>query len=349
MPLPTSVDLRIPEFLGGADLRALNTFGLPGRAARMAVIRDSDEIPGLLAQTDWADTPRLILGGGSNIVLTRDPPGLVLKVEIAGRELVGEDAAAWLVRAGAGERWHDFVRWTLAQGWPGLENLSLIPGTVGAAPIQNIGAYGLELSERFECLHAVSLDTGRIRRFDLRECCFGYRDSIFKQAEAGRWLISSVTFRLPKLWQPVLAYAELAREVALSAPQTPDPIHISDAVIAVRRRKLPDPAVIGNSGSFFKNPVLDAAHFGHLLALHPDLPHYPQPDGSYKVAAGWLIDRCGWKGRSLGAVGCYERQALVLVNLGGATGAEVLRIAAAIQDDVEARFGLRLESEPVFA
>lgn len=349
MPLPTSVELRIPEILKDSDLRALNTFGLPARAARMAVIRDAGDIPALFAQAGWADTPRLILGGGSNIVLTCDPPGLVLKVEIAGRELVGEDASAWLVRAGAGERWHDFVRWTLAQGWPGLENLSLIPGTVGAAPIQNIGAYGLELSERFECLHAVSLDTGRMRRFDLAECGFGYRDSVFKRAEAGRWLISSVTFRLPKVWKPVLGYAELAREVALSAPQATDPTHISDAVIAVRQRKLPDPALIGNAGSFFKNPVLNDTHFGRFLALHPDVPHYPQPDGSYKVAAGWLIDRCGWKGRSLGAVGCYERQALVLVNLGGATGAEVVRIAAAIQDDVEARFGVRLESEPVFA
>jgi len=349
MPPPsTSVELRMPEFVSGADLRALNTFGLPARAIRMALIRDPDEITALLAQTGWADTPRLILGGGSNIVLTCDPPGMVLKVQITGRELVSEDASAWLVRAGAGEPWHDFVRWTLAQGWPGLENLSLIPGTVGAAPIQNIGAYGLELSERFECLHAVSLDTGRMRRFDLAECRFGYRDSVFKQAEAGRWLISSVTFRLPKVWKPVLAYAELAREVALRASQDPDPMQISDAVIAVRQRKLPDPTVIGNVGSFFKNPVLDAAHFGGLLASHPDLPHYPQPDGSYKVAAGWLIDRCGWKGRSLGPVGCYERQALVLVNLGDATGADVLRIAAAIQNDVEARFGLRLESEPVF-
>lgn len=346
---PTSVGVRMPEIVCAADLRALNTFGLPARAARMAVIRDADEVSALLAQTGEANMSPLILGGGSNIVLTQDFPGLVLKVEIAGRELVGEDASAWWVRAGAGECWHDFVRWTLTQGWPGLENLSLIPGTVGAAPIQNIGAYGLELSERFECLHAVALDTGRVRRFDLAECRFGYRDSVFKRAEAGRWLISSVTFRLPKVWKPVLGYAELAREVALRAPHAPDPIHISDAVIAVRQRKLPDPALVGNAGSFFKNPVLDAADFARLLALHPDLPHYPQPDGSYKVAAGWLIDRCGWKGRSLGAVGCYRHQALVLVNLGGATGAEVVRFAQAIQDDVQRRFGLRLEVEPVLA
>jgi UDP-N-acetylmuramate dehydrogenase len=338
----------LPAIEASADLRPLNTFGLPARAARLAVIESVAQFDALRRLPDWAATPRLVLGGGSNIVFDGDFPGLVLKVAIAGRRLVGEDADAWYVEAGAGENWHDFVRWTLAQGWPGLENLSLIPGTAGAAPIQNIGAYGLELAERFERLEAVALDSGERLRMSAADCRFGYRDSVFKQELAGRRLIVSVTFRLPKRWAPITRYAELAREIAAQGLAAPTPLDVSDAVIAIRRRKLPDPAQIGNAGSFFKNPVVDAAAFAQLAAAHPGLPHYPQADGSIKLAAGWLIDRCGWKGRDLGPVGAYEHQALVLVNRGGATGADVRRIAAAIGDDVFARFGVRLEPEPVF-
>lgn len=340
--------IAVPRIDALADLRALNTFGLPARAARLVRIDDPAQIAALARQPDWHAMPRLVLGGGSNIVLTGDFAGIVLKVAIAGRALVGEDEAAWYVRAGAGEDWHAFVCWTLAQGWPGLENLSLIPGTVGAAPIQNIGAYGLELGERLHSVDAVSLDDGTPRRFAAAQCAFGYRDSVFKHAAAGRWLITAVTFRLPRRWQPVTAYAELARELAARAIAAPTPHDIAAAVIAIRRRKLPDPACIGNAGSFFKNPLVDAATLERLLARHPDLPHYPQPDGRHKLAAGWLIECCGWKGRDLGPVGCFERQALVLVNRGGARGADVVRLARAIEDDVFERFGVRLEPEPVF-
>jgi len=340
--------IAVPRIDASADLRALNTFGLPARAARLVRLDDPAQIAALARQPDWHAMPRLVLGGGSNIVLTGDFAGIVLKVAIAGRALVGEDEAAWYVRAGAGEDWHAFVCWTLAQGWPGLENLSLIPGTVGAAPIQNIGAYGLELGERLHSVDAVSLDDGAPRRFTAAQCGFGYRDSVFKHAAAGRWLITAVTFRLPRRWQPVTAYAELARELAARAIDAPTPHDIAAAVIAIRRRKLPDPACIGNAGSFFKNPLVDAATLERLLARHPDLPHYPQPDGRHKLAAGWLIERCGWKGRDLGPVGCFERQALVLVNRGGASGADVLRLARAIEDDVFGRFGVRLAPEPVF-
>ena len=345
---PSACAAAPPAIRLAADLRPFNTFGLPACAERLAVIEDAAQIAALVARPDWAATPRLILGGGSNLVLTQDFAGLVLKVEIAGRRLVGEDEDAWYVEAGAGENWHDFVRWTLAQGWPGLENLSLIPGTVGAAPVQNIGAYGLEMAERCHSLRAVSLETGATQQLTTADCHFGYRDSVFKHGLAGRVLIAAVTFRLPRRWQPVTAYAELARELATRGLQQPTPHDVSDAIIAIRRRKLPDPAVIGNAGSFFKNPVVDAATLARIESAYPELPRYPQPDGRFKLAAGWLIDRCGWKGRNLGAVGAYEHQALVLVNRGGATGADVQRIARAIQADVDARFGVQLETEPVF-
>ncbi len=330
-----------------ADLSAFNTFGLRARAARLLHVRSVDVLQAAIAAPGWAGTPRLVLGGGSNLVLGDDFPGTVLRVEIPGRRLVRSEAEAWIVEGGAGENWHDFVRWTLAQGWAGLENLSLIPGTVGAAPIQNIGAYGLELVERFESLDAVDLDTGELLNFDAAACAFGYRDSVFKR-NPGKWLVAAVRLRLPRPWRAVTRYADVARELDARACVQPSALEISDAVSAIRRRKLPDPAVLGNAGSFFKNPVVDAARCARLLAEHPALPHYPQADGSEKLAAGWLIEHAGWKGRDLGPVGCYEHQALVLVNRGGASGADVRRIAQAIVADVEARFGVRLEPEPVF-
>jgi UDP-N-acetylmuramate dehydrogenase len=337
-----------PRVIDDTDLGPLNTFALPARAAHLARIEEAAQIAWLTRQPAWAEAPRLVLGGGSNIVLDGDFPGWVLQVAISGRERVGEDDDFILVRAGGGENWHDFVRWTLEQGWGGLENLSLIPGTVGAAPIQNIGAYGLELAARFEHLEAVSLEDGSTRRFDAADCRFGYRDSVFKHEEAGRWLIASVTFRLPRHWQPVTSYADVAAELAARGITAPTPLDISDAVIAIRRRKLPDPAEIGNAGSFFKNPVVDAATLQALRAQHPALPAYPQPDGSAKLAAGWLIEQTGWKGRDLGPVGSYERQALVLVNRGGAKGEDVRRLADAIRADVAAKYGVELEPEPVF-
>ncbi len=330
-----------------APLDRLNTFGLPARAAGFAAIETPAQLAALMTLPEWRFWPRFVLGGGSNLVLTGDFAGLILHVRIPGRRLVAEDALAWFVRAGAGENWHDFVTWTLDCGWPGLENLALIPGTVGAAPIQNIGAYGLEIAERFQQLEAVDLATGETTIFDRAACRFGYRDSVFKREAAGRYLISAVTFRLPKRWRPVTGYAELARELETRGFSQPTALQIADAVVTIRSRKLPDPARIGNVGSFFKNPVVDAATFAHLTERYPELPRYPQPDGAVKLAAGWLIERCGWKGRSLGAAGVYERQALVLVNRGGARGEDVLRLAQAIQASVRAEFGVELELEPV--
>ncbi len=335
------------------DLRPLNTFSLPARAAFFVTVDDPARVPAVLADPALAGLPRLILGGGSNIVFDGDFSGVVLKIACAGRRLLCDDEEAWIVEAGAGENWHDFVRWTLEQGWAGLENLALIPGTVGAAPVQNIGAYGLEMAERFESLDALDLSSGEMHVLRVEDCAFGYRDSRFKR-EPGRWLIARVRFRLPRRWQARIQYAELARELdertkcAERGCRALTPQTVADAVATIRRRKLPDPAEIGNAGSFFKNPVVDAASYVRLAAVYPQLPHYPQADGSEKLAAGWLIEQAGWKGRRMGPVACFERQALVLVNLGGARGADVRRIAHAVGNDVEERFGVRLEVEPVF-
>lgn len=337
----------LPECVPDADLSALNTFRLPARASILLRIRSEDELLRLIAVGHLKGRPHFVLGGGSNLVLAGDFDGIVLKVEIDGRRLVTEGEAGWLVEAGAGEAWHDFVRWTVAQGWPGLENLSLIPGTVGAAPIQNIGAYGVEMADRFAGLDAVDLETGERRVFSAEDCRFGYRDSVFKH-EAGRWLVTRVRFLLPRAWAPDVRYGEVGAELAARGIESPTALQVSDAVIAIRRRKLPDPAEIGNAGSFFKNPLVDAGLAGQLRAAHPALPQYPQADGRVKLAAGWLIEHAGWKGRDLGAVGCYERQALVLVNRGGARGEDVCRMAGRICDDVRARFGVALEPEPVF-
>lgn len=346
--MPSKPFAWVPGLRRDVDLQSLNTFGLPCRAAALIELEHAYQLGALMTHPDWREVPRLVLGGGSNVVLQRDFPGLVVKVAMHGCKVVGEDREHRYVRAGAGENWHAFVRWTLAQGMPGLENLSLIPGTVGAAPIQNIGAYGIEMAERFESLEAISLTDGEQVRFDARGCAFGYRDSIFKREAAGRFLIVAVTFRLPRRWSPLATYADVASALAEQGIANPTAVDISDVIVAVRQRKLPAPEALGNAGSFFKNPIVDAVLLGRLRADHGELPHYPQADGTYKLAAGWLIEACGWKGRNLGPVGCFEGQALVLVNRGGATGADVARAAGAIQTDVEARFGVRLEPEPTF-
>jgi UDP-N-acetylmuramate dehydrogenase len=264
-----------------------------------------------------------------------------------GCEIMGNDAAHTIVRAQAGENWHAFVQWTLAQGLPGLENLSLIPGSVGAAPIQNIGAYGSEVAEFFHSLTLFDFLTGETRVLSREECRFGYRDSIFKHALRDRAVIIDVSFALPREWQPNLRYAELVTELGTRGVSNPIARDIADAVIAIRRRKLPDPAEIGNAGSFFKNPVVSGDQHALLVARYPQLVSYPQPDGSVKLAAGWLIDQCGWKGKSLGPAGVHEKQALVLVNRGGSTGFQILLLANQIRDDVRQRFGVQLAPEPV--
>ncbi|MGI4814462.1 MAG: UDP-N-acetylmuramate dehydrogenase [Janthinobacterium lividum] len=322
-----------------------NTFGFDTRARFGRFIDSEATLLGALQDPALDGLERLVIGGGSNLVLSRDFDGVALIVALRGRRLIGEDEHAWYIEAAAGENWHEFVDWSLSQGRPGLENLALIPGTVGAAPIQNIGAYGLEISERLHAVRAIDCETGQGVQFSTAECRLGYRDSFFKQAGRGHFFITAVSFRLPKPWQPVLDYAELARSMAPGV--TPTPRDIFNAVVAIRQRKLPDPLLIGNAGSFFKNPLVDALAFAALREREAGLVGYPTADGRYKLAAGWLIDRCGWKGRTIGAAGVHEEQALVLVNHGGATGSQVLALGRAIADDVFKRYGVLLEMEPV--
>ncbi len=341
------------------SLQPLNSFGIAARAARMVRVRGEDDVRAVLADAELAAQDRFVLGGGSNIVLTGDVKGVVLKVEVVGRRVLGQTARHTIVEAGAGENWHDFVGWTLQQGLPGLENLALIPGTVGASPVQNIGAYGVELQDRFHELDAIDLASGEVFTLNAAQCGFGYRDSVFKHAPAqpgdfglaGRALILRVRLALPRAWQPVLSYLELERKAHDSGISAPDARQIHDWIVAIRRAKLPDPAVIGNAGSFFKNPTVTPEQCQDIIGRDPKLVHYPMPDGSVKLAAGWLIDACGWKGKSVGNAGVYDKQALVLVNRGGrehpATGGEVMTLARAIQTSVYERFGIRLEPEPV--
>ena len=330
------------------SLQAFNTFGLAARARHYLRVTSAGQLDQLASDARAQGLPRFVLGGGSNVLLTKDVEARVLHMAIEGRDVLGEQDGKVLVRAGAGENWHAFVDYTLAQGLGGLENLSLIPGTVGAAPIQNIGAYGLEIKDVFHSLTVFDLARGERRTLNGADCRFGYRDSLFKHPDGAGLVVLDVTFALPRAWQPNLRYAELAQAVEAAGVQAPTPRQVSDTVIAIRRRKLPDPLEIGNAGSFFKNPVVPGAQCRALLERFPALVHHAQLDGSEKLAAGWLIDQCGWKGKNLGAAGVYPKQALVLVNNGGATGQEVMALARAIQQDVRARFGVELEPEPVF-
>ncbi len=329
------------------NLQSFNTFGLPAVAETLVRIRSDADVRRVVDHPTLGPAPKFILGGGSNVVLFKDVSACVLKVEVPGLRVVEERVDAVIVEAGAGESWHGLVAWTLDQGLPGLENMALIPGSVGASPVQNIGAYGLELKDRFESLDAVDLISGRTVTLDRAQCRFGYRDSVFKQAPAGRSVITRVRLRLPRPWQPMLSYLDLQRRMDETGIHQPDARQIFDWVCEIRRAKLPDPAVIGNAGSFFKNPVVTPEQCRDIIARDPHLVHYPMDDGNFKLAAGWLIDACGWKGKTVGGAGVYERQALVLVNRGGARGAEVLTLASAIQESVYGRFGIRLEAEPV--
>ncbi len=343
-PVPLDVQHR-------ASLRDHNTFGLPAVARTLVRLKSEADVRRVVDHPDYGLAPKFILGGGSNVVLTHDIDAVVLKVEIMGRRLVREDAGVWIVEAGAGESWHSIVAWTLEQGWPGLENMALIPGLMGASPVQNIGAYGVELKDRFDSLDAVDLVTGRSVTLSAADCQFGYRDSVFKQTGfaglAGKSVITRVRLRLPKPWQPVRGYLDIERKMAETGNAAPDAKTIFDWICAIRRAKLPDPAVIGNAGSFFKNPVVTPEQCRDIIGRDPEIVHYLMPDGAIKLAAGWLIDACGWKGKSVGRAGVYEKQALVLVNRGGASGAEVVTLARAIQESVYGRFGIRLEPEPI--
>jgi UDP-N-acetylmuramate dehydrogenase len=341
-------------------LESLNTFHIVAKAQTLVRIGALNDVFDVLADPELRAQPKFVLGGGSNIVITGDIiKPLVMKVEITGKHLVSETDKHWIIEAGAGENWHDFVTWCVYSSYPGLENMALIPGSVGASPVQNIGAYGVELQDRFYELDAINLETGEIFTLNAAQCAFGYRDSVFKHVAAregdfglgGKALITHVRFALPKAWKPVLGYADIERkmmEIGLEPSNyLPTSLQIYEWICSIRSAKLPDPKVIGNAGSFFKNPTVSADQCADIIQREPKIVHYHLDDGTVKLAAGWLIDACGWKGKSVGYAAVYEKQALVIVNKGQATGGQVMTLANAIQTSVYERFGIRLEPEPV--
>lgn len=328
-----------------ASLLHRNTLRVEAHARWLAEVTAAEAIPSLLEHAALRDRPLLLLGEGSNVLFTGDFDGVVASMRTQGVEAREGDDGATHIRVAAGEHWDDFVRWTLAHGHAGLENLILIPGSVGAAPMQNIGAYGVEAGEFIEAVEAFDLRQRTTVAFDHHACAFGYRDSVFKR-HPDRWLITAVTFRLPRTHVPRIDYAGLADELKRMGVATPAPIHVAEAVVNLRTRKLPDPAVLGNAGSFFKNPLVPTAQAEALRREQPQLPSWPAPDGTSKLSAAWLIETCGFKGLREGDAGISNRHALVLVNHGHATGAQLWALAQRVRQGVHARFSVTLEPEP---
>ncbi len=330
------------------SLKHLNTFGLEAKASFFVEVNSQEELRQVILNEKFRAMPKLILGGGSNLLFTKDYDGLVIKINLQGIEVIDEGMHTTLVKAGAGVVWHQFVLYTIEKELAGIENLSLIPGTVGAAPMQNIGAYGAEIKDVFESLEAMSLEDGTIKVFNGAECHFGYRESIFKTEAKNKYIITFVTFRLQK--RPVFntSYGAIQDTLTQMGVEELSLKAISNAVIQIRKSKLPDPTVIGNAGSFFKNPEISNDLFETLKAQHPDLPGYPVANGNIKVPAGWLIEKCGWKGKRIGNVGVHTHQALVLVHYGGGQGNEILALSKQIQDSVWDTFTIRLLPEVNF-
>lgn len=338
-----SVAIRI---LRDAPLLTRNTFGVEATAPLLAEVTDATALPELMARAEFAAQPPLVIGGGSNLLFAGNPDMPLIAMTGHGVGIVRDDGERAIVRADAGVAWHGFVMRTLADGFAGLENLALIPGTVGAAPIQNIGAYGVEVREFIHMVEAFEPATGQVHRLDAQACAFAYRDSVFKHAP-DRYIITAVEFDLPRTPAPKLDYAGIGDELAAMGIDSPTPRQVADAVIAIRRRKLPDPVVLGNAGSFFKNPIVPLAQAEALQAQHPAMPVFRSNDaGTRKLSAAWFIDACGWKGHRDGDAGVAASHALVLVNHGSATGQQLLGLARRIAESVQTRFGVAIEPEP---
>ena len=327
------------------SLKPFNSFGVDVRAQLFAQAESDADVREALAYAREHELPLLVVGGGSNLLLTADIKALVLRMATRGIRQLSDDGLRVVIEAEAGETWHPFVQWTLAQGLSGLENLSLIPGTVGAAPMQNIGAYGVEIKDVFAGLTALDRQTGELRDFSLEDCNFAYRDSLFKQ-QAGRWVILRVRFVLDRVARLHLDYGPVRQRLTEQGIDQPTASDVSQAICSIRSEKLPDPAVLGNAGSFFKNPLVSAALAAQIRLTHPGLIGYPQADGQVKLAAGWLIEQAGWKGFREGDAGVHRLQSLVLVNYGKASGLELLGLAQRIQKDIAERFNVELEMEP---
>jgi UDP-N-acetylmuramate dehydrogenase len=331
-------------FKNNISLKPFNTFRIDVNANRFATFSSAEELKVLLSQRQ-ENEPLLILGGGSNVLLTKSFEGLVLKNEIKGFELISEKDDTVIVESGAGEIWHQFVMKCIENGYAGLENLSLIPGSVGASPMQNIGAYGVEIKDVFEYLDAYEISTGEIKRFQKEDCHFGYRESVFKNIYKDQFVICRVAFQLSKNPKINTSYGAIESELSKMGIKDPDIREVSNAVIAIRQSKLPDPAELGNAGSFFKNPVVDESLVEKIKSSFPDVPNYPAEIGKRKLAAGWLIEKAGWKGKVIDTCGVHKLQALVLVNYGGSTGKQVYDLSSAIIEDINEKFGIRLERE----
>lgn len=331
------------------SLKKYNTFGIDVKAGYFAGFTNESELGELLEFENSTNIhqsqPVLILGGGSNILFTKNVDGLVLKNEIKGIEKINEDEDYVYVKAGAGENWHQLVLYCLQNNWAGLENLSLIPGNTGASPMQNIGAYGVEIKDVFYQLEAFHLQEKKIVNFGLKDCEFGYRESVFKRKLKGQFVIISVTFRLNKTPKFNTNYGAINQELEALGVKELSIQAISQAIINIRSSKLPNPAEIGNAGSFFKNPEIDAVTFEKLKDIHPSIVGYPVAKGMVKLAAGWLIEQCGWKGYRKGDAGCHSRQALVLVNYGNSKGDEIYNLSGEIIQSVQDKFGVLLERE----
>lgn len=324
------------------SLKPYNTFGIDVQASQFVEVSNQLELKEVL---EFNQKPLLILGGGSNILLTKNYEGLVLKNNFKGIQIIKETNSDVTLKVGGGEVWHEFVLYCVNNNFAGIENLSLIPGNVGASPMQNIGAYGVEVKDVIIEVEAISLKDFSVRNFTNKECEFGYRTSVFKTREKGNYFISSVTFKLLK--QPLIntSYGAINSELENRGIKTPTIKEVSEAVIAIRQSKLPDPVKIGNSGSFFKNPVVSEAEKNKISEKYVDVPNYIQPDGTFKVAAGWLIEQCGWKGKRIANYGVHDKQALVLVNYGGASGKEIFDLSSDIIKSVEKKFNITLERE----
>jgi UDP-N-acetylmuramate dehydrogenase len=327
------------------NLQAFNTFGIPAQALHYAELNEEDAFADIMQTDEYRLFPRLIIGGGSNILFTRDFEGLVIRNCLKGISLISENEETVLVEAASGENWHQFVQWCIAQGFGGLENLSLIPGCVGASPMQNIGAYGVEIKDVFKSLTALDLENGKRRVFSKEECAFGYRESVFKTIYKNKYLITSVTFELKR--HPVIniSYGAIAEQLKAMGVLNPGISDVSKAVMAIRQSKLPDPLVTGNAGSFFKNPEVSAEKYAEILSQFPELVSYPLASGHYKLAAGWLIEQAGLKGYEKNGAAVHTRQALVLINTGTATGEAVLALSTEIIEKVKNKYGVTLERE----
>ena len=332
-----------PKSSPNLDLQNRNTFGFVASAELAYDITAANQIPAVIEQITQKKLPWRVLGGGSNVILPKVLPGVTLLMNIVGQEIIASNADSTLIAVGGGVNWHDFVAWTLENDFPGLENLALIPGTVGAAPIQNIGAYGVEIGEYIDSVEVFDVKTKAFVTLTKDDCHFAYRDSYFKQ-NPQRFIVTKVVFRIPKQWQARIHYADLVKQ--FSEQSSPSPEEIFLAVCKIRTLKLPDPKVIGNAGSFFQNPIVPGEQYETLLQKHPGLVSYPDAAGKRKLAAGWLIDQCGFKGQRVTNVGVYEKQALVLVNHGNGTALEILGLAKCIQDKVRKEFGVSLDIEP---